>query len=214
MEVNVIDDWANVSQELATTRASHGAALYHDHSRPPTLQPSAIIREKPLEETKHPDQTQTCPTCRSLCLFSLYFWPSAYLFRLPLHHLFCFCLILLWLPCVVLLVPNFPFHFIFLSGSIDAWLVFCHRCNDVTWSCAAYQDWGRRRLPDNAGIIRAVNLESADINCVVDCHFVWEIQFDGVSAYSEDLVWANVPVYQYALCRVDIGVCGSQILCI
>jgi len=42
------------------------ATPYHDQSRPPTSQPSPIIFEKALEETKHPDlKTNMTLRCRS-----------------------------------------------------------------------------------------------------------------------------------------------------
>ena len=138
---------------------------------------------------------QTCLSRLSLCRFPLCLWPSAYLFPILLHHLFCICHNLLWLPCIIHLIPTFPFHFVFPTSSIRAWLVFCDRFDDVTCACAAGPYQRMWRQPGDSRIICAVNFEPADVNCVADGHVIWENQFDGVSTYSKDLRWANVAVY-------------------
>ena len=109
------------------------------------------------------------------CRFPLRLWPPAPFLPKLLHHFFCFCHILLWLPCIILLIPTFPFHFVFPTSSIRARPAFCDWFDVVTcaWEAGPYRR--RWRLPGNPRIIRAVNFEPADVNCIVDHHVVWEI---------------------------------------
>ena len=60
----------------------------------------------------------------------------------------------------------------------------------------------------------AVNLERADINCVMDRHVFWKVLFDGIPMYWEDLVWVNITMNQFSALRTDVGVRHWQILCI
>jgi len=55
VEVNVVDDWADISLELTTMQASSRATPQIDQSHASTLQPSPIIFEKSLKETKLSD---------------------------------------------------------------------------------------------------------------------------------------------------------------
>jgi len=57
-------------------------------------------------------------------------------------------------------------------------------------------------------VIHAVNLVHADSNCVVDRHVVSKVLFKTIPAFSENLVWANVTMYQFFVCRVDLSTCG------
>jgi len=88
IELNVIDDRTDIPLELTNTRLSRRAALmpqsrtkcnraapWHDQSRPPTSQPSPIIFEKPLEETKLPVQRTIIPP--TPCFLSLLSSPLA-----------------------------------------------------------------------------------------------------------------------------------------
>jgi len=54
------------------------------------------------------------------------------------------------------------------------------------------------RLPGNPRIVCANNSKPADVDPFVDSHVVWKVWFNGVSAYSEDLVLPNVTIYQFA----------------
>ena len=137
MEVNVINDRADIALELTTTGASSRAEPYDDQSCPLTSLPSSIIFEKPLEETKHPDlknipasamslkhpKKETVLSHLLLCCFSLCLWPHAYFLPILLYHLLCFGHIIFQLPNVIRLVLTFPFHFIFPTGSLRAWSV-------------------------------------------------------------------------------------------
>ena len=109
------------------------------------------------------------------CRFPLRLWLPAHFLPILLHHFFSFCHILLWLLCIILLIPIFPFHFVFPTSSVRAWPVICDWFDDVTCACAAGLYRPRWRPPGNPRIIRAVNFEPADVNCVVDRHVVWEI---------------------------------------
>ena len=109
------------------------------------------------------------------CRFRLRLWPPAHFPPILLHHFFCFCHILLWLPCIILLIPTFPFHFVFPTSSVRAWPVCCDWSDNVTCANTAGLYWWRWRPPDNPRIIPAVNFGPADVNRVVDRHAVWEI---------------------------------------
>jgi len=92
-----------------------------------------------------------------------------------LHHFFCFCHIVLWLPCVILLIPTFPFHFVFPTYSLTAWSVVWDWLDNITCACAACPYWRRRWPPCDSRIQCTINLKPTDINGVVDHHVVWEV---------------------------------------
>lgn len=58
-----------------------------------------------------------------------------------------------------------------------------------------------------------MNYDPADSNCVMDRHVVWGVSFDGVPTHSENFVWADDAMYQFASRRIDIAVCDWLILC-
>jgi len=154
-------------------------------SRPPTSQPSPIIVKKPLEETTHPDQKnkhafmmslnyfkRTTCLLRLSCHSSLRLWPPTYFLPIFLHLFFCFCHNLLRLPCVILLIPTFPFHFVFPTGSLKTWVVIGDWVYNIICTGAAWLYQWRRWPPDDLRIVSVINFEPADVDCVVDCHVV------------------------------------------
>jgi len=145
-----------------------------------------------------------CPWSLLLCCVSLRLWPPANFLPILLHQVICFCHILLWLPCVIFFVPAFPLVFVFPTGSLRALTVICNWLDDMTCVCAPCLDWRRWWPPGDPGIGRAINIEPADNNRVVDRHVVWEVMFDGFPDYSEDFVWANGTMF---LCCFIHAVC-------
>jgi hypothetical protein len=71
--------------------------------------------------------------------------------------------------------PTFPVYFVFPTGSIGTWWVFCDWFDDVTCASTAGPYRPRRQPPGNPRIIRAVHFEPADVNCVVDRHIDCEV---------------------------------------
>ena len=118
---------------------------------------------------------EICLSRLSLCRFSVLFSLPAYFLPILLQHFFCFCHIVLWLPCVILLIPTFPFHFVFPTCSPRAWSVVCNWLDDITCTGAACLYWRRQHRPGDSRIVRAIDVEPGNINCVIYHHVVWEV---------------------------------------
>jgi len=181
MEVNVTHDQAHVLLELTTTQSFCRVALMQQsHTlKIPELSTYITTFSNRLWETSPRIKTPWSTTNMYLMPFprciSLRHWPPTYLLPMPLHIIFCFCHIFLWLPCVILLATTFPFHFVLPTGCVTAWLVYWNWFDGIAWACVACLYQQRWRLPGNYRIFWAVNFQPADGNCVINCHVIWEM---------------------------------------
>jgi len=99
-----------------------------------------------------------------LCCISLCCYPFVYLLPILHYYPFCFWHILLWLACIIVPIPTFPFHFIFPTGSVRAWLVICDWFDNRTRTCSACPSCWRWQPPGDSRIIHVVKIVSEEVN--------------------------------------------------
>jgi len=126
--------------------------LVHQHhnllqlsSRNLSKKQNTLIQKQPcLRNVSQSSEENACYSHLLSGHFPLRLWPPAHFLPILLHHSFCFCHILLWLPCVILFFPVFPCYFGFPTGSFRAWTVIWDWLDNIPCARVACLYWQRQ----------------------------------------------------------------------